>query len=130
MDKNKKYVWSKVTKIIKHKKENNILKVKIVNSDICQVTENHSLIDENTLKTIRTTGNASDNPPDRTEVMKTHGLPYDRKAENVIITGCMILGQMPKVFGEFAGILDQGRISYTFLSKEYCCGNILYRPAI
>ncbi len=90
----------------------------------------HSLIDANTVETIRSTGNASDNLPNRIEVLETYGLPYDRKAENTVITGCMILGQMPQVFREFAGILDQGGISYTFLSKEYCCGNVLYRPAI
>ncbi len=90
----------------------------------------HSLIDANTVETIRTTGNTSDNLPNRTEVMETHNLPYDRRAENVIITGCQILGGMPQMLGKLASILDQGGITYTFLSKEYCCGNNLYRPAI
>jgi hypothetical protein len=90
----------------------------------------HSLIDANTVETIRKTGNTDDNLPNRIEVMETHNLPYDRKAENVIITGCQILGGMPQVLEKFASILDQGGISYTFLSKEFCCGNNLYRPAI
>ncbi len=30
----------------------------------------------------------------------------------------------------FARILERGGMDFTFLSKEYCCGNYLYRPAI
>jgi len=90
----------------------------------------HSLIDVNAVETIRTTGNASDHIPNRIEVMEIHNLPYDRKAENVIITGCQILGAMPQVLRKLASVLDQGGIAYTFLSKEFCCGNNLYRPAI
>lgn len=90
----------------------------------------HFLIDSNTVQIIRATGNTSDVLPNRMEVMEAHNLPYDRKAENVIITGCQILGSMPQVLRKFADILDDGGIPYTFLSKEYCCGNNLYRPAI
>ena len=90
----------------------------------------HSLIDENIVETIRSTGNAAENLPERIEVMQAHSLPYDREAENVIITGCQILGSMPKVLQKLTRILDRGSLSYTFLSKEYCCGNTLYRPAI
>jgi hypothetical protein len=90
----------------------------------------HPLIDINTVETIRRTGNTSDNLPDRREVIKTHNLPFDQPAENAIITGCQIIGAMPLVLKKFADILDQGGITYTFLSKEYCCGNNLYRPAI
>ncbi len=90
----------------------------------------HSLIDENIVESIRSSGNAIENLPDRIEVLQSHSLPYDRRAENVIITGCQILGSMPKVLQKFARILGRGNLSYTFLSKEYCCGNTLYRPAI
>ena len=48
----------------------------------------------------------------------------------MIITGCQILGAMPRVLQALTRIMDRGGISYTFLSKEYCCGNELYRPAI
>jgi len=90
----------------------------------------HPLIDENIVNTIRLTGDAKKNLPDRIEVMQAHNLPYDRKAENAIITGCQILGAIPQVLQKFAHILDRSNFSYTFLSKEYCCGNTLYRPAI
>ncbi len=90
----------------------------------------HSLIDANMVKTIRATGNASDTLPTRTDVLERHGLPYDRTADNVIITGCQILGAMPQVLKDLVAILAQGGVTYTFLSKEFCCGNYLYRPAI
>ncbi len=90
----------------------------------------HSLIDSNEVETIRTIGNMSDNLPDRIEVMKTHNLPFDQPAENVIIAGCQVIGALPRILKKFTEILDQGGITYTFLSKEYCCGNTLYRPAI
>lgn len=90
----------------------------------------HSLIDSNMVETIRATGNTSDTLPDRVKVMEAHELPYDREAENVIITGCQILGVMPQVLQKLTRVLDRGGMTYTFLSKEYCCGNNLYRPAI
>ncbi len=90
----------------------------------------HSLIDSNTVDTIRKIGNASDTLPDRIEVMETHNLPFDQPAKNVIIAGCQIIGAMPQILKNFTEILDHGGITYTFLSKEYCCGNTLYRPAI
>lgn len=90
----------------------------------------HSLIDSTMVETIRTTGNTSPDLPDRVEVMDTHGMPYDQPAENTIITGCQILGAIPRILKQFTDVLDRGGIDYTFLSKEYCCGNNLYRPAI
>lgn len=90
----------------------------------------HSLIDSSTIETIRKTGNTSDDLPDRIKVMEAHDLPYDQQAENVIITGCQILGAIPQILKTFTSILDKGGINYTFLSKEFCCGNNLYRPAI
>jgi hypothetical protein len=90
----------------------------------------HPLINADMVKTIRLTGNTSANLPDRIEIFKTFDLPCDQKAENVIVTGCQILGFMPGVLQKLARIMDRGNLSYTFLSKEYCCGNNLYRPAI
>jgi hypothetical protein len=90
----------------------------------------HSLIDQRTVDLIRSTGNTSENLPDRVPVLKSHNLPYDQPADQVIVTGCQILGAMPGVIQKFAMILEQGGMKFTFLSKEYCCGNYLYRPAI
>lgn len=77
----------------------------------------HSLIDINTVETIRTTGNTNSDLPDRTEILKTHNLPIDQPSQEVIITGCQIIGLIPRVLRKFADILDQKEISYTFLSK-------------
>jgi Fe-S oxidoreductase len=88
------------------------------------------LIDKNIIHTIRSTGDAKANLPDRIDLLRAHSFPYDLNAESVIITGCQILGAIPQVLRKFIQILDRSNFSYTFLSKEYCCGNTLYRPAI
>lgn len=90
----------------------------------------HSLINQEMLAAIRETGNTDRNLPDRKEVLEQHNLPYDQPAENVIVTGCQILGGLPHMPAKLAGLFDRAGLSYTFLSKEYCCGNNLYRPAI
>lgn len=66
----------------------------------------------------------------RVDILDAYNLPYDHMAENVIISGCQVPYTMPVVLQELTRILEQGGISFTFLSKEYCCGNRLYRPAI
>jgi hypothetical protein len=90
----------------------------------------HPLIDERTVELIRSSGNGLEGLPDRKTVLEEHRLPYDRKAENVVISGCQILPFLPHVLSSLASVYDRRGFSYTFLSKEYCCGNNLYRPAI
>jgi len=90
----------------------------------------HPLVDKNMVDVIRSTGNTSENLPNRVKVLEAYKLPYDRRADNVIITVCQILGAIPQILQKLILILDRGGITYTFLSKEYCCGNNLYRPAI
>ncbi len=89
-----------------------------------------SFIDVQMVERIRLTGNALEDGFKRREVMESLRLPFDRPAENVIIMGCQNLKAMPGVIQKFARVLDRGGMHYTFLSKEYCCGNYLYRPAI
>ncbi len=90
----------------------------------------HALIDEKVVTTIRTTGNTDANMTDRVAILDACNLPCDRQADNVIISGCQIPFLIPHVLQQYALILDRCGVSYTFLSKEYCCGNMLYRPAI
>ncbi len=90
----------------------------------------HPLIDPEAVERIRSTGNGLPNLPDRRSVLEENGLPYDRPAENVIISGCQILPFLPHILSSLARIYDRTGFSYTFLSREYCCGNYLYRPAI
>jgi hypothetical protein len=90
----------------------------------------HSLINNQIVEIIRSTGNTSETLPDRMKILESYHLPYDRPADNVIIAGCQILGALPQVLQKFTRILERGGMNFTFLSKEYCCGNYLYRPAI
>ncbi len=90
----------------------------------------HPLIDPKMVQSIDTTGKAFETLPDRVTVLEAHGLPYDRQAENVIVSGCIVLSTLPGILRSLCRILDSGGLSYTFLSREYCCGNNLYRPAI
>ena len=90
----------------------------------------HPLIDTKMVDTIRTLGHTFENLPDRIETMKAMKLPFDRPAENVVIMGCQNLMVVPNALQKFARILERGGVDYTFLSKEYCCGNYLYRPVI
>lgn len=90
----------------------------------------HPLIDKQMVQTIRKTGNMIEESTNRVEILDAQRLPFDRSADNVIISGCQVPYAMPAVLGKLSRILEQGGISFTFLSKEYCCGNRLYRPAI
>jgi hypothetical protein len=90
----------------------------------------HSLIDPRMVESIRNTGKAVSDLPDRKGILLDHGLPFDREAENVIISGCLVLSSLAHVIEALHKVLDGKGISHTFLSKEFCCGNLLYRPAI
>ena len=90
----------------------------------------HELLDQHMVDTINRTGNTYERMPDRATILEAHGLPYDRPAENVIITGCQMLGAIPQVLLSLSRVLDRAAVSHTFLSLEYCCGNNLYRAAI
>lgn len=90
----------------------------------------HSLIDKTMVENIRTTGKTSESLPERIPILEKHNLPYDQSAENVVVSGCQILPGMPHLLDPLARIFNKKGLSYTFLSKEYCCGNYLYRPAI
>jgi hypothetical protein len=90
----------------------------------------HPLIDPEMIQAIEDTGNTSRELPDRNLIFEQNKLPVDRPAENIVVTGCQIPGAFPHVLAALSRILDRGGISHTFLSREYCCGNNLYRPAI
>ena len=90
----------------------------------------HALIDEQMVERIRFQGHVLEDQHDRTEAMNLLNLPYDRPAENIVIMGCQNLKLMPSVIQSLSRVLTRGGMDFTFLSKEYCCGNYLYRPAI
>jgi len=90
----------------------------------------NTLIDNQSVECIRKTGNFNEKIADRIPVLEEHNLPYDQPAENVLVSGCQILPGMPQMLDPLARLFEKKGFSYTMLSKEYCCGNILYRPAI
>lgn len=90
----------------------------------------HKLVDQSMVDTIRATGNAFEGLPDRSDILKEFGLPCDREAENVVISGCMVLSTITGVLCSLSRIFEEYGLSHTFLSREYCCGNYLYRPAV
>ncbi|MBW1817884.1 MAG: hypothetical protein JRJ60_12090 [Deltaproteobacteria bacterium] len=90
----------------------------------------HELIDQGVVDCIRTTGKTSSELPDRIHILEKFDLPYDRPAENVLVSGCQILPALPHLLAPLARLFDRKGLSYTMLSTEYCCGNYLYRPAI
>jgi hypothetical protein len=90
----------------------------------------HSLIDRNMVEIIRNTGKAYESLPDRRDILEAHALPFDQPAENVVVTGCAVLPGLPDIIGSLSRVFSRKGLSHTFLSREYCCGNYLYRPAI
>lgn len=90
----------------------------------------HPLINRSMVENILSIGKTSPDLPDRVPILEAYGLPYDKPAENVVISGCQILPSLPHLLAPLARIFTLRGLSYTFLSTEYCCGNYLYRPAI
>lgn len=90
----------------------------------------HSLIERATVESIRSTGKTSKDLPDRIPILEKFGFIYDEPAKNVVISGCQILPSMPDLLAPMVRLFERRGMSYTFLSREYCCGNYLYRPAI
>lgn len=56
------------------------------------------------------------------------GFPVDKEVEWVVITGCYNLLLFTPVL-TFGKLLKEFGVSYTFLSKEYCCGHPLVTEA-
>lgn len=90
----------------------------------------HELINSQIVECIRKTGKTSPELPDRIPILNKYGLPYDRPAENVLISGCQVLPAMPEHILPLTRLFEKKGLSYTMLSTEYCCGNYIYRPAI
>jgi len=78
---------------------------------------------EKTVENIRAYGVYHDTGAKRHRVLAAEiGLPLDRKAEYVFLSGCLPPETMPQVFEALKGLLDRFEVTYTFLSKELCCG--------
>lgn len=84
------------------------------------------LIDDKMLERIERTGTALD-PGDQEEMLRKFGLPADREAEYVVISGCVVMFMAIRVLKSLANIFDRAGFSCTFLAKEYC-GRALRPP--
>lgn len=87
------------------------------------------LLNKEMVETIRRLGTGDPNL-DRMGILEEHRLRYDVPADTVIISGCQVIARQAATLRSLANILDRQGKSYSFLSKEYCCGNHLYRPAM
>lgn len=58
------------------------------------------------------------------------GFNVDKNAEYVFIAGCGYPEMIPHVFKVIKDFFDLYEVNYTLLSKEYCCGYPISRPAV
>ena len=59
------------------------------------------------------------------------GCPADQKSEYVLLSGCVIPERIPQFLNAIKEFMEEVGVSYTFLSKEYCCGWLpLLQPAV
>jgi Fe-S oxidoreductase len=82
------------------------------------------MIDEESIENIRKHGIASGTGEKRRQILVEEdiGFPIGKKAEHVIISGCLQPEGMPHVFRDLKKLLDYFKIDYTLLDKEHCCG--------
>ncbi|MEE4351536.1 MAG: (Fe-S)-binding protein [Desulfatiglans sp.] len=90
------------------------------------------MINEKAIENIREYGVYHDTGRARNKILfEDVGLNADQKAEYVIIAGCAQPEGMPQTFLALKNIFERLQVSYTFLSKEYCCGWMpLGQPAV
>ncbi len=90
------------------------------------------MINQKLVDNIRAYGAYKDSGEGRRRVLAEDiGFRMGKKAEYVIITGCVQPERMPHVFQALKDLLEHLQIDYTLLSKEYCCGWMpLGQPAV
>ena len=58
-------------------------------------------------------------------------VPLNQPADYAVLSGCLPPFNAPDIFHSLKHILEHFGVTYTFLSKEYCCGFLpLLQPAI
>jgi Fe-S oxidoreductase len=96
------------------------------------VKRRKKVIDEKKVENIMRYGVCHDSGAGRAKVLfEGLGLMKDQKAEYIILSGCFPPERMPQAFRALKNFLDHFEVSYSFLSKEYCCGWMpLGQPAV
>ena len=81
------------------------------------------MIDQAHVENIREFGVPGDSGETRLRILRDQiGFNMDQPADYVIIAGCFQPGAMPDTLEAFKSLLERLDVSYTLLSKEYCCG--------
>lgn len=89
------------------------------------------MIDQKLVDNIRAYGAYRDSGEGRRRVLEDIGFRIDKKAEYVIIGGCIQPEAMPRVFSALKNLLEHLQVDYTVLSNEFCCGWMpLGQPAV
>ncbi len=88
------------------------------------------MISQTLVDNIRKHGSYQKSAERRSKVLKDSGFKIGQKAEYVFIPGCGYPELVPHVFRALRELMDSFGISYTLLSREYCCGAILAQAAI
>jgi len=89
------------------------------------------MIDEKLVENIRRYGTFRDDGSGRRRVLDDIGYPTGESADYAIIMGCFQPEAMPHVLKDLKALLDHLQVSYTLLSKEYCCGWMAFgQPAV
>ena len=89
------------------------------------------MIDEKLIDNVREHGTYSADWQGKAKVLADIGFPTGGKADYAIIMGCAQPEAIPKVIGSLKVLLDRLQISYTVLSKEFCCGWLPFgQPAV
>jgi len=88
--------------------------------------------DERRVENIRAYGVHHNTGVERAGVLfQELGLVKDQKAEYIILSGCHPPEGLPHVFRALKNLFDSFHLSYSFLSKEYCCGWMPFgQPAV
>jgi Fe-S oxidoreductase len=90
------------------------------------------MIDDKMVRHIREYGVYHNSGAARAEFLfEELGLAKDQKAEYILLSGCRPPENVPQAFGALKKLLELWRVSYSFLSKETCCGWMpLGQPAV
>ncbi|MHA1429705.1 MAG: heterodisulfide reductase-related iron-sulfur binding cluster [Candidatus Freyarchaeota archaeon] len=83
---------------------------------------------EESVKRIMSQGSILESGKQRHYLLKYGlGLNMDKEAKYTIIAGCNNPFGLFKPFNDFVELMRLFDVDYTFLKKEYCCGNLAYR---
>lgn len=90
------------------------------------------MIDHKLAENIRKYGVFKDSGEGRRKVLIDDiGFRMDKRAEYVLIGGCLQPQNMPQAFQALKDLLELLKVDYTMLAREYCCGWVpLGQPAV